>query len=209
MFIIDGVEDIDNWVYILIIVYYRWLNEVYYDVYFISYGYFIMNKDVFNQYYDVKYIMYKVGNFVKNVNCYYIGFGVIKVYVKVIGMNYNGFYMDYVLVDERQFLFFGLIEVGVKKFVGKILLKVYIFVYDLCGRSCKVWCLVVGFNLFCYRLCLGMIGVILKGFLMYSFNIGDVYFNMYDFLIFFLILFSKKIFLVFYCDQSEVWLWDV
>lgn len=207
-FTIDGVEDIDNWVYIPIIVYYRRPNEVHYDAHPISHGHPIMNKDVFNQYHDAKYITHKVGNPAKNANCYHIGSGATKVYVKATGMNYNGFYTDYALVDERQPLSSALTEVGVKKPVGKTPSKVYISAHDPCGRSCKARCLIAGSNPPRYRPCSGTIGVTSKGPLMYSSNIGDAHLNTYDFSTLPPTLSSKKIFLVFYCDQSEVWPWD-
>ncbi|XP_061179326.1 uncharacterized protein LOC133187947 [Saccostrea echinata] len=207
-FTIDGVEDTSKWVYIPIIVYYRRPIEVHYDAHPIKHGHPVMNKDVFNQYHDAKYITHKVGNPARNPKCIHIGSGATKIYVKATGINYNGFYTDYALVDERQPLSFSLTDVGVRKPVGKTPSKVYISAHDPCGRSCKPRCLVAGSNPPRYKKCTGTLGVTDHGPLMYSSNIGDAHLNTYDFSTLPPTLSNKKVFLVFYCDQTEAWPWD-
>ena len=207
-FTIDGVEDIEKWVYIPIIVYYRRPNEVHYDAHPISHGHPDMNTDVFNADNDAKNVTHNVGKPATTATCYHIGSGATKIYVKATGMNYNGFYTDYALVDERQPLSFALTEVGVRKPSGKTPSKVYVSAHDPCGRSCKPRCLLAGSNPPRYKACSGALGVTAKGPLMYSSNIGDAHLNTYDFSTLPPTLSNKKAFLVFYCDHKEVWPWD-
>lgn len=205
---VDGVEDISKWVYIPVIVYYRRPSEVHYDAHPIEHGRPVMNKDVFNQYHDAKYITHKVGHPARNPKCEHIGSGATKVYVKATGLNYNGFYTDYALIDERQPLSFALTEVGVKKPVGNTPSKVYISAHDPCGRSCKPRCLMAGSNPTRYKKCTGTLGVTSGEPLMYSSDTGDAHLNTFDFSTLPPTLSNKKVYLVFYCDQTEAWPWD-
>ena len=204
---LDGVEDTKNWVYLPCIVYYRRPAEVKYDAHPIRNGKVVADTDVYASSRSDKYRVSKPVKTATSSTCEHIGSGAFKVYVKTYGLNYDGLFTDYAVVDERQSLSFALTQVGVKNpRLGKS--TAYVAAYDSCGRTCKARCLIPGSKPARYKPCSGTIKVTPDAPFMYSSDIADAHLHTYNYNSIPPCLSYDKVFLVFYCDQTDSWPWE-
>nr|XP_022345442.1 tyrosinase-like protein 1 isoform X1 [Crassostrea virginica] len=119
-FVIDGVVDLKRWVYVSVrVVYSRSFNKDWKDPTFHANSHSAdLSKDT----------------------CHAVGSGASKVYVTSHGLNYDGIYKEFAIVDERQPVSITKAAVGIKNpdyGNGETLFTAY----DSCGRPCRPLCL--------------------------------------------------------------------
>ncbi|VDI33078.1 tyrosinase [Mytilus galloprovincialis] len=135
------------------------------------------------------------------------GSGASKVFVQADGVSYEGKYIDYAIVDERQPISETVTFVAIKHpKLGSS--QSYITAYDANGRICQPRCLISGSSPPKYKICSGLISVTESLPKMYGDTYGDAVMNRYSFD-------SQHcptnkdddIFLTFYCDYENTWPW--
>ncbi|XP_056017388.1 uncharacterized protein LOC125669076 [Ostrea edulis] len=142
-FVLNGKEDISNWVFIPVMIYKKRSNGQNYDAFPIRNGVpDFSSGDVFQQDFNIKSkpSSEQMGSS-KTERCSHIGSGISKVYVKTFGLDYRGFYTDHALLDERFPLSSALSAVGVKKPDNNRSSHVLITAHDSCGKMCTAYCL--------------------------------------------------------------------
>lgn len=141
-------------------------------------------------------------------NCKVDELGVFKINVNFYGLNYCGNYEEYVIVDDRIFLFFVMVYIVVKCLIKWRFSKVYLIVFDDCGRYCIFECLVFGLKFLWYELCIGVMEIdvkCLKGYVNIFDDVVLMYFNFCKFGS--LLMFNERnVLIVFYCKRNEKWI---
>lgn len=146
-------------------------------------------------------------------NCMEDRSGAFRISLTSFGLSYNGWFEDYVLVDNRLPISSHVGYVAFKKpyKYSNEVVKTFITATDTCGRMCKPRCLKKnsGYKNQ-YVPCSGVIKAADTYPLMYSESYGDAVRDVWDF--------SdpntpeiseQNIFMVFYCDYSDTWPWEI
>lgn len=84
----------------------------------------------------------------------------------------------------------------------------YIIVFDFCGWVCRFCCFICGLNFLVYWLCLGVVNILSRLFLMYGCIYGEVVKRRWSFVVKrCLLCFYGEIFIIYYCNFGYVLLW--
>jgi hypothetical protein len=145
-------------------------------------------------------------------NCKSSSSGAGEMYIQSDGLNYDGTYREYAVIDHRLAISMSVAYVAVKAPKNNAPSDVIISAFDSCGRVCHATCLIPGTNY--YRPCSGAIRVsedprVPK---MYGQNFGNSVMNVWDFAN------SQssscpqfnidQIYVSFFCDYSNKWPWE-
>lgn len=130
------------------------------------------------------------------------------IYVKSVGLNYEGVYKEYAILDRRLAMNVATAYVAVRKPMSDTDVSVAILnAQDSCGRVCKPICKVPGSQIF--RPCSGAVKITGGRPLQFGNSFGDAVLDVWDFdtdkncpqLT------TGNIIVSFYCDYSTEWVW--
>lgn len=202
-FVIDGVPDIKNWVFIPVIIKHKRPPGLKFNSKVIIQGEIQAGVDVysyamnFNQSYQVPLAAFPHQHTPSKM-------GSDKVFVQADGLTYNGKYKDYAIVDSRLPVSESVVFVGVKN-PKPSNSEAYVSAYDSHGRLCYAHCLVAGSNPPEYRKCSGTIDLKTTGPCMYADTVSKASDLLYretksgDF-----VRTNDKVFLTFQCDFNDI-----
>jgi hypothetical protein len=131
-----------------------------------------------------------------------------EIYVKSTGINYEGVYKEYAIMDKRLPISVATVYIAVRKPFSNSYSSVAILrAQDSCGRICKPICKVPGTEIF--RPCSGAIKVTGTYPFQFGNSFGEAVLNVWDFntdkncpqLT------TNNMVVSFYCDYSTEWLW--
>lgn len=205
-FMIDGREDSNSWVDLPLIVYSKRPDHLVFSAHPYRRGEANFTADIFQPTLKEENVLPLSGNPAIKQKCKHMGSGVSKVYIRSIGVNYEGDYTSEAIIDERQALTITLIQIAVQNPYKKYT-KSYISAYDQCGRMCSPYCLTGRDGT--YKKCSGNIGVDSRIPRMYNTDAAGTILQMFDFKSFPPKLDQSNIFLIFYCGQEEKWPWEI
>ncbi|XP_071121629.1 tyrosinase-like protein 2 [Mytilus edulis] len=211
-FDIDCVQDIRAWAFMAIKVIHLRPQEVKMSAHIIENGK-IQDTDMYNEsnYRSLKTHI-RPGSPAMYDTCMEDNSGAFRINLVSRGLSYNGWYEDYVMVDNR---------LPISSHVGYIAFKKpgpndtepvtsFISATDTCGRMCKPKCLKKGSGSKpTYVPCDGVIKATAQSPLMYGETYGDAAGDIWDFSDP-MVPVSKEsgIFMIFYCDYSDTWPWE-
>ncbi|KAK3085574.1 hypothetical protein FSP39_005484 [Pinctada imbricata] len=130
-----------------------------------------------------------------------------EIYIRTDGINYEGMYTEYAIVDQRLPLAISVAYVAIKAPENGKSTEVVLSAYDSCGRVCIPSCLDKRTNK--YVPCSGALSVSNRSPLMYSHSFAETVLNIYD-------VSSQKhcpqvnndnIYVSFFCDYTNEWPW--
>jgi hypothetical protein len=201
-----------QWVYLPIkVVHVRSKKEVY-NSYPVQNGTVLVSKynDIYDQLPGIKKIdkVTKTGNPRHYTDCATDGSGAFRVTVTSYGLNYYGFYEDYVIMDNRAPLYSAMTYIAVRRPTKKKLSSVYLTAFDNCGRSCSPQCLVRNSKPPRYRPCTGAINVDNKLPWGYAGTYDDAVLLYYNFQEAGScpVINEQNVPIVFYCKMADNWL---
>jgi hypothetical protein len=205
-YMINGKEDTKAWVEIPIIIYSRRPSDLVFDAHPFKKGAVNLTSDVYQTSGREEGVLPHAGDPARIEKCPHMGSGASKVFLRSVGLNYEGDYTSDAIVDERQTLTITLTQVAVKNPYHNYT-RAYIAAYDRCGRMCKPYCLTGSNNT--YQKCTGSIGVDSRMPKMYNSDVAGAILHTFDYSTFPPKLADKNIFLIFYCGLEEDWPWLV
>ena len=132
-----------------------------------------------------------------------------EIYIRTDGINYQGTYTEYAIIDQRLPLAVSVAYVAVKAPVNGRTSDVFLSAYDSCGRVCIPSCLNARTNK--YEPCSGALSINSRSPLQYSKNFADTVLDIFD-------VQSQKhcpqmnnerIHISFFCDYSNEWPWKM
>ncbi|OWF55163.1 Tyrosinase-like protein 1 [Mizuhopecten yessoensis] len=150
-FVLNGVSNVDLWVFIPVRIIFERPPEIQFESYLIQNGTLVKSSDMFSpaEFKGLKVeIKRKMPATYKK--CHVSGSGASKVYVQTDGIDYSGRYKDYAVVDERLPFSSSMTYIGAKN-PTEGASQFYMTAYDSCGRVCRPQCLINGI----YRPCSG------------------------------------------------------
>ena len=130
------------------------------------------------------------------------------IYVKSVGLNYEGVYKEYAILDRRLAITIATAYLAVKKPMSPSDTSVtMLHAQDSCGRVCKPVCKVPGTEI--YRPCSGAVKVTGQSPLQFGNSFGDAVLDVWDFdtekncpqMT------SSAMIVSFYCDYGTDWIW--
>ena len=130
-----------------------------------------------------------------------------EIFVRSDGINYDGTYQEYAIVDQRLSVSISIAYVAVRNPKLKSS-EALVSAYDSCGRVCIPSCL--DYETKKYRPCSGVINVSTRSPKMYGEQFGESVMDVYDFAPqrhcpqFK----TEKVYLSFFCDYSNQWPWQ-
>lgn len=130
------------------------------------------------------------------------------IYVKSVGLNYEGVYKEYAIMDKRLAITVATAYLAVRKPISATDTSVAVLnAQDSCGRICKPICKVPGTEIF--RPCSGAVKVTGSVPLQFGNSFGDAVLNVWDFNTDQNCpqLQTANIIVSFYCDYSTDWTW--
>lgn len=211
-FCMNGQSDIGQWVYIPVkIILKRPPDFIHYDSYPVRRGKIQkMQGDIYSPsaYSNVYRHLRKPETPAKYEDCIEPETPTNTIYVKSMGLNYEGVYKEYAILDKRLALTVTTAYLAVKKPMSEADTSVAMLnAQDSCGRICKPICKVPGTEIF--RPCSGAIKVTGGRPLQFGNSFGDAVLDVWDF--------DKdkscpqlttdNIIVSFYCDYSTEWVW--
>ena len=207
-FCLDGVPDVSRWAFAPIKIIYVRPPGSSFNCKIIKEGRIVQGQDFYSptHYSDLQQQV-RTGNPASYEKPVRSGSGASKVFVQSDGLSYEGKYIDYAIIDERQPISETVTYVAFKNpKLGAS--KAYISAYDANGRICQPRCLVHGSNPPRYKECSGVISVTDSLPRMYGNTYGEAVMNRYSFD-------DHKcpinkdddIYLTFYCDYENQWPW--
>ena len=131
-----------------------------------------------------------------------------EIYIKSVGMNYEGIYKEYAIIDRRLAVTVATAYIAVRKPTSDVDESIaMLHAQDKCGRVCKPICKVPGTEVF--RPCSGAVKLTGKRPLMFGNSFGDAVLDMWDFdtdkscpqLT------TTNVMISFYCDYKADWIW--
>ncbi|KAK3101543.1 hypothetical protein FSP39_004333 [Pinctada imbricata] len=132
--------------------------------------------------------------------------GIFRASIKSFGINYVGYFTDYVILDNRQPIDAKISYIGFRKPTQKAS-RVFLTVFDHCGRICRPKCLVPGSNPPIYRSCSGLLNINWRSPKFYGNTYQKAVLNYWKFNIESSCPTQreKNVFIVFYCDYKRDW----
>ena len=203
-FMINGKEDSKAWVDIPVIIYSKRPGDLVFDAHPFRKGNADLTTDVFQSTKSEEGVLPLSGNPATTKQCQHVGSGASKVYLRSVGLNYEGDYTSEAVIDERQLLTMTLTQIAVQK-PYKNDTKSYIAAYDQCGRMCTPFCLTEKNGT--YHKCTGSIKIDARIPRMYNTDSAGTILQAFDFSTFPPNLVQNKVFLVFYCGKEDKWPW--
>lgn len=208
-FIADCSSDAKQWVYLPVKVVHLRPQEVVFKASGHDYGQ-PSRYDMYDEHNYAKLNQYvKPGNPAVYEDCMEDESGAFKVRLKSSGLSYFGSYTDYVFVDNRLPVSSHIGYIAVQKPTPYKPTDVLITASDACGRLCKATCRKQVGNHVYYEPCKGTIRVTPDMPLMYGNDFGEAVLSIWEFNGKFTPTESEhNIYLEFYCDYSNKWIWD-
>ncbi|KAK3600231.1 hypothetical protein CHS0354_030262 [Potamilus streckersoni] len=206
---LNGKSDIRQWVYIPVKVIYRRPPEYKsYGSYPIYNGRSSKTNDIYapsayshvNQY-------FKSGKPAKYEKCAEGDQRISSVYIKSIGLNYDGIYKEYAIVDRRVAITVSTAYIAVKNPATESSLAL-LQATDSCGRVCRPVCKVPNSNI--YRPCSGAVRLTSAFPRHYGNDFGNAVMDIWDFKSDATCpqFNSENILIAFYCDFQTDWFWS-
>ncbi|VDI50192.1 Hypothetical predicted protein [Mytilus galloprovincialis] len=170
------------------------------------------NKNRYDMYDEHKYNhlkkLVRPGNPATYYNCQEDESGAFKVRLKSTGLSYFGAYTDYVFVDNRLPISSHIGYIAVEKPTSYTPTDALITASDACGRLCKPRCRQWVKGKLYYVPCSGAIRVTQQSPLMYGNDFGDGVLSIWEFNEDFTPIENESnIFMEFFCDYSNEWMW--
>ena len=131
-----------------------------------------------------------------------------EIYIKSIGLNYEGLYKEFAIIDRRLPMTVATAYMAVRKPTSDIDESIaMLHAQDRCGRVCKPICKVPGTEVF--KPCSGAVALTGKYPLMFGNSFGDAVLDVWDFNTDKSCpqLTTQNIMLSFYCDYTSDWIW--
>ncbi|VDI71717.1 Hypothetical predicted protein [Mytilus galloprovincialis] len=211
-FCVNGKSDTREWVYLPIrVTYQRPPDFTNYGSYPIRNGKQASKSDIYapSGYSAMnKYI--RPGRPENYGNCKSSTSGAGEMYIQSDGLNYDGTYREYAVIDHRLAISMSVAYVAVKKPEIHDPSDVVISAFDSCGRVCHATCLIPGTDY--YRPCSGALRIsdVPRFPKMYGGNFGNSVMNVWNYT-------SSascpqfnidQIYVSFFCDYSNRWPWE-
>ena len=131
-----------------------------------------------------------------------------EIYIKSVGLNYEGIYKEYAIVDKRLAVTVATAYIAMRKPISDVDESIaMLHAQDKCGRVCKPICKVPGTEIF--RPCTGAVRLTGKYPLMFGNSFGDSVLDVWDFSTEKACpqLTTNNIMISFYCDYKADWIW--
>ena len=131
-----------------------------------------------------------------------------EIYIKSIGLNYEGIYKEFAIIDRRLPMTVATSYMAVRKPTSDIDESIaMLHAQDRCGRVCKPICKVPGTEVF--KPCSGAVALTGKYPLMFGNSFGDAVLDVWDFNTDKSCpqLTTQNIMISFYCDYTSDWIW--
>ncbi|KAL5022200.1 hypothetical protein ScPMuIL_001355 [Solemya velum] len=211
-FCVNGKSDTTEWVYVPVkVIYQRPPNYKKYSSFPVEKGQPNMNNDIYSPsaYHNVHKYLHD-GNPASYSTCKTTNSGAGEVYLQSDGINYQGSYKEYAVVDHRLAVSMSIAYVAVKNpKVG--VSKAFISASDSCGRLCHTSCRVPGSNPTEYRPCSGAITVNSKTPKMFGTDFGNALLEVWNFpettdCPHFI---PDNFFMAVFCDYHDDWPWEM
>ncbi|XP_033759801.1 uncharacterized protein LOC117341987 [Pecten maximus] len=177
-----GYSDIDEWVFLPVKVTFLRPWNLHFHAFQIHNDSITDNLDIFDPSYssNLQSSMYVGHQGTYHNFCSVNGIGAGKVFVRSDGINYNGYAMEYALVDERHPVSNGVAYIPIKN-PADTPTEVSLIAYDECGRTCLPTCLIRGSSPPKYSPCTGCLRVDNSTPTCYGETVADLIYNMWDF----------------------------
>ncbi|KAL3858694.1 hypothetical protein ACJMK2_008955 [Sinanodonta woodiana] len=205
---LNGKSDIRQWVYVPVKIIYRRPPE------YTSYGSYPIYNGKISKFYDIYapnvysnvYQHLKNGHPAKYEKCSEGDKRISSIYIKSVGLNYDGIYKEYAIVDRRIAITVSTAYIAVKNPALESTLAL-IQATDSCGRVCRPVCKVPNSNI--YRPCSGAIRLTSALPRHYGTDFGNAVMDVWDFA-------TDKtcpqvkhenILIAFNCDFQTDWFW--
>ncbi|KAL3858699.1 hypothetical protein ACJMK2_008960 [Sinanodonta woodiana] len=205
---LNGKSDIRQWVYIPVKIIYRRPPEYKsYGSYPIYNGKSSKTNDIYApSAYSHVYQYLKNGEPAKYEKCVEGDKRISSVYIKSVGLNYDGTYKEYAIVDRRIAITVSTAYIAVKNPATESSLAL-LQATDSCGRVCRPVCKVPNSNI--YRPCTGAVRLTSAFPRHYGTDFGNAVMDIWDFTA------DKScpqfntenILIAFYCDFQTDWFW--
>lgn len=211
-FCVNGKSDTTDWVYVPVkVIYQRPPNYKKYSSFPVENGKPNLNSDIYspNANHNVKKYLHG-GDPAAYSTCQTANSGAGEVYLQSDGMNYQGSYREYAVVDHRLAVSMSIAYVAVKNpSVG--VSKAFISASDSCGRVCHTSCRVPGSNPTEYRPCSGAISVNSQTPKMFGTDFGNALLEVWNFpetsdCPHFI---PDNFFMAVFCDYHDDWPWEI
>ncbi|KAL3858696.1 hypothetical protein ACJMK2_008957 [Sinanodonta woodiana] len=205
---LNGKSDIRQWVYIPVKIIYRRPPE------YASYGSYPIYNGKISKFYDIYapnlysnvYQHLKNGHPAKYEKCIGVDKRISSIYIKSVGLNYDGIYKEYAIVDRRIAITVSTAYIAVKNPAVESSLAL-IQATDPCGRVCRPVCKAPNTNI--YRPCSGAVRLTSALPRHYGTDFGNAVMDVWDFT-------TDKtcpqvkhenILIAFNCDFQTDWFW--
>lgn len=210
-FMLDGVSDTSLWAFFPINIMYKRPPGPIFNSKVVSGGTKVTDSDVYSPlYYENIRNKFPKTVLATNGKCETSGTGETKIYFQSQGINYNGFYKDYVVVDGKQALTSTFGYLAMKK-PGNESVEAYLSAFDTCGRMCRPTCKVKDTFPTKYIPCSGCIKLSSVSPKMYGVDYGEAVSITWN-----LdksegnpSLNQDNVFISFYCDYEPKWPWKL
>nr|APC92582.1 Tyrp-1 [Sinohyriopsis cumingii] len=205
---LNGKSDIRQWVYIPVKIIYRRPPE------YTSYGSYPIYNGKISKFYDIYapnvysnvYQHLKNGQPAKYEKCSEGDKRISSIYIKSVGLSYDGTYKEYAIVDRRIAITVSTAYIAVKNPAKESSLAL-LQATDSCGRACRPVCKVRNSNI--YRPCSGAVRLTSAFPRHYGSDFGNAVMDVWDFTA------DKScpqfnnasIFIAFNCDFQTDWFW--
>ncbi|XP_060079090.1 uncharacterized protein LOC132558532 [Ylistrum balloti] len=177
-----GRSDVDEWVFIAVkVTFFRPLN-LHFHTFQMHNNSIDESHDIFDPYFskNLQSAMHVGHQGTYRNFCRVNSGGAGKVFVRSDGLNYNGYSMEYALVDERHPISTGTAYVPIKS-PAKYPTEVSLIAYDECGRTCMPTCLVKASSPPKYIPCTGCLRFDHSSPACYGKTVADLIYNMWNF----------------------------
>ncbi|KAL3860839.1 hypothetical protein ACJMK2_010903 [Sinanodonta woodiana] len=207
-FFLNGVADTDKWSYVPVQVIHSRPNGTLYSSFPIHGGIVNFQQDIFSPKRDPQLKAFiNPGHPNGYEHCKYDPSGAAQIYVQSDGMNYNGRYADYAIIDARLPVASGIVYMGIKQPTSGMSDAIF-SAHDRCGRMCQPQCLVKGSMPPMYKPCSGAVRFTSATPKMYGNTFGDAIMSVWK---------MKNgdpqhsggsVPLVMVCNYKDSWPWD-
>ncbi|KAL3858695.1 hypothetical protein ACJMK2_008956 [Sinanodonta woodiana] len=205
---LNGKSDIRQWVYIPVKIIYRRPPE------YASYGSYPIYNGKISKFYDIYapslysnvYQHLKNGHPAEYQKCTGVDKRISSIYIKSVGLNYDGMYKEYAIVDRRIAITVSTAYIAVKNPAMESTLAL-IQATDSCGRVCRPVCKVPNSNI--YRPCSGAIRLTSALPRHYGTDFGNAVMDVWDFSTDAMCpqVKHENIVIAFNCDFQTDWFW--
>ncbi|KAK3608053.1 hypothetical protein CHS0354_031041 [Potamilus streckersoni] len=207
-FLLNGVADTSKWSYVPIQVIHSRPNGEVYSSFPINGGMVSLQQDVFSteQYPQLKAFI-NPGHPSGYEHCKSDPSGAAQIYVQSDGINYNGRYADYAVVDARLPVGSGIVYMGIKQ-PSSAMSDAIFSAHDRCGRMCQPQCLVKGSRPPIYKPCSGAVRFTSSTPKMYGNTFGDAIMSVWNMINDNPQNSVGSVPLVMVCNYKDIWPWD-